>query len=240
MNAISRVYEFVWALNSYLMPNLSHFIFQYQQQGIGNNDGMPLLPSVDSYTTFLSVIDEITYIPLNNSRLLEFSKLNDLLLNGLNLSMYMLEYICVLCKSNYQRLQRDQIGRKIINTYIRIYEYYIQCNLLCGNNFNMELLNKNLEITLNKLLLPAMWNKLTVILQNNIARLVHSICGNNDDNTENNRSLVSEFLLAKNQVLQKIFFIGGGMNGMPNRIVPRRKTIEIYEEICEKFVKIFA
>ncbi len=232
-NAISRVYEFVWALNSYLMPNLSHFIFQYQQQGIGNNDGMPLLPSVDSYTTFLSVIDEITYIPLNNSRLLEFSKLNDLLLNGLNLSMYMLEYICVLCKSNYQRLQRDQIGRKIINTYIRIYEYYIQCNLLCGNNFNMELLNKNLEITLNKLLLPAMWNKLTVILQNNIARLVHSICGNNDDNNENNRSLVSEFLLAKNQVLQKIFFIGGGMNGMPNRIVPRRKLLKF----MKKYVK---
>lgn len=211
------------------MPTLSNFIVQYQQQCITNATAlatMQLLPSTDTYVTFLNAIDEITTIPVTKliSSQFDFIKSNAMLFNGLDLSLFLLEHICVTCKSRYKRLQRDQIGRRVLNSYMHIFEYYIQCNI---NNatINLNELNNKLEIGLSKLLHATIWKELSVILKNNVARFVHTIC--NSDGGDNNRRNVSEYILANNKMLLQILLIGGGIKKIMKQILPRRKLLRV-------------
>eukprot|EP00943_MAST-04B_sp_MAST-4B-sp1_P001220 g1220.t1 len=175
-----RVYEFIWVINSFLMPTLSNCIVQYQQQCTTSTAAvatMQLLPSIDTYFTFLNTIDEITTIPVTKliSSQFDLVKSNTMLFNGLDLSLFLLEHVCVSCKSRYRRLQRDQIGRRVLNSYMHAFEYYIQCNI-SNSTINLNELNNKLEIALSKLLHATIWKELSVILKNNVARFVHTIC----------------------------------------------------------------
>ena len=105
------------------------------------------------------------------SRSCQVDNLNQLLIGGLELSIILLEYVCVTCKCSYQRIQRDQLGRSIINAYTRIFEY--SRNL--ANDDVLNMLNEKLDGTLNKVLQPLFWNELSAQVQNNLARMIHNL-----------------------------------------------------------------
>ena len=70
----------------------------------------------------------------------QVDNLNQLLFGGLELSIILLEYVCVTCKCSYQRIQRDQLGKSIINAYTRIFEY---CTKSSVNDDVLNISTKN-------------------------------------------------------------------------------------------------
>lgn len=143
--------------------------------------------------------------------------MNQLLFGGLELSIFLLEYVCVTCKCNYQRVQRDQLGRSITNTYNRIFEYYATFGM---NDNVLNLLNDKLDSALNRVLQPVFWNELSAQLQNSVARTIHAIYGLRCNDTTGN---VPGIFALRNKTLRKIVSIQRISGDC--KVLPRKKFL---------------
>ena len=200
------------------MPILSNFIRQHDRSSSNNTTLQTLVPYVPTYRRYLEILCEFLNVIMQHRGSCQVDNLNQLLFGGLELSMILLEYVCVTCKCSYQRIQRDQLGRSIINAYIRIFEYPTQAGV---NDNVLNVLNEKLDGTLNKVLQPLFWNELSAQVQNNLARMIHTIysLGCNDANTDTMGNAVGFFAL-KNQTLRKILSMHR-MSG-EHKVLPRR------------------
>eukprot|EP00944_MAST-04C_sp_MAST-4C-sp1_P001703 g1703.t1 len=218
---LARVYEFVWKINAYIMPILSNFIRHHDRGSSNNTTLQNLVPYVPTYRMYLKILCEFSNVVMEHRGSCQVDNLNQLLFGGLELSIILLEYVCVTCKCSYQRIQRDQLGRSIINAYTRIFEY---CTKSSVNDDVLNMLNKKLDGTLNKVLQPLFWNELSAQVQNNLARMIHTIYSLSctDANTDAIGNAV-EFFALKNKTLGKIM----SMHRMSDdrKVLSRRKFL---------------